>query len=433
MPRDCTASPQWLGINVQSPCHWVSHTMTNKTRNKKTKQKQRRKPTPFADAGAITGQALGSMFSMPYLKGVGKWLGSGIGQIFGSGDYRMMGPAPSYNVLMSDRQIPKFSTGDRTNIVCHREYIGEINGQAPFTNRLYPLNPGVSTTFPWLSTIAKNYSQYRIHGMIFEFRPLVTDFVTGGAPGVVVIATNYNADQPAYKSKVEMENSEYAVSVKPTMNLMHGIECAEKETPLTKLYVRGGAVPAGQDLRSYDLGLTQVVTLGNPSQLLGELWVSYCVEFFKPKMNDDLGGDFLSTNVSRSVFTNAQPLGTIQTQVQGDVIGLSVNALAVNFDGTNIPGIYMVHIIWSGDVASAFVQPIVTLFGGATFSPIMFNNSTSNISTVNGSVNQRVFYTAYVNIPESDFASGLTLGTVGTLPTVNTNVNIYVTKVEDPF
>jgi hypothetical protein len=48
--------------------------MTKK--NKRVQPRKQKKATPFADAGAIAGQALGQMFRAPYLKGVGKWLGS---------------------------------------------------------------------------------------------------------------------------------------------------------------------------------------------------------------------------------------------------------------------------------------------------------------------------------------------------------------------
>jgi len=218
--------------------------MANKTKRKvkigrktiKTKQQTRavaRKPaTPFGDAGAIAGNALGQMFNMPFLKGAGRFLGSGIGSIFGSGDYTLTGAVPEYNVLTNSKQIPQFSTSHATNLVCHREYLGDITGTTTFSNRSYPLNPGNSKTFPWLSTIAQNYQQYKIHGIIFEFRPLITDFVTAGSPGVVVMATNYNANAAPYDTKQEMENSEFAVSVKPTNALIHGVECAKGETVL---------------------------------------------------------------------------------------------------------------------------------------------------------------------------------------------------------
>lgn len=406
--------------------------MRNKNKNKQQQQKSKaRKATPFADAGAIAGGALGSVFQMPYLKGVGKWLGSGIGQIFGSGDYQMVGQAPSYNVLTNDRQIPKFSAGERTNIVCHREYLGDIDGTVGFTNRPFALNPGDNRTFPWLSTVAKNYQQYRIHGMIFEFRPLITDFVTSGAPGVVVFATNYNAADPVFRNKVEMENSEYAVSVKPTNNLIHAIECSPNETTITKLYVRGQAVPPGQDVRLYDLGLTQLASQGNPVQLIGELWVSYCVEFFKPVLPEDIGIDALSQSVSRQVYTNGNPLGTQPLASVGDIPGITVAGTVISFDRTVPSGTYQLSIIWSADTALAVTVPVVTLVAPTFIGyQTIFSPPTNIFETEAGSVVRRVFKTVYFEFNRGDaIANFINIG-AGVLPTGNTNVSIFITKTD---
>lgn len=412
--------------------------MTNKGKQRKVKQNvrpktQKRKPTPFADAGAAAGQGLGKMFNMPILGGIGKWLGSGIGQIFGSGDYQMVGAQPSYNVLTSERQIPKFSNTERTNIVCHREYLGDLTGTAAFNVRSYPINPGMSKTFPWLSTVARSYSQYKVHGMIFEFRPLITDFVTGGAPGVLVIATNYNADRPVYRSKVEMENSEYAVSVKPTGNLMHGIECASNETPMDKLYVRSGAVDPNDDLRLYDLGLTQVATQGNPVQLLGELWVSYCVEFFKPLLAEDLGNNSMSQVITRDGFDNTNVTGVTELSNVGDIPGASFSGNTLYFTNDVPQGVYLMSCIWSADVnVVGLVIPSVPYSSGITGVNYIFNKSTSIFTSENTSTTRRVFLNLYFRLTHVDGTfQSIVFGSGANLPTGNTHFTMTLTKLDD--
>jgi hypothetical protein len=275
-------------------------------------KKPKSKSTPFATSGQIVGKSVGSMFGRAGLgEGIGKWLGSGIGSIFGSGDYTQVGPSPVYNVLTNAKQIPQFTTNAQTNIVCHREYLGDINGTASFNNVAYPLNPGMPQTFPWLSTVAQNYQEYRIHGIVFEFKSLITDFVTSGAPGVVVMSTNYNADVGNYTTKQQMENAEYAVSTKPTTDMIHGIECAPTQTITPQRYIRSGPVPLGQDLRLYDLGTFQFATMSNPVQDLGELWVSYCIEFYKPILPINVGGSVLSSHITRGPsVSGTNPLGS---------------------------------------------------------------------------------------------------------------------------
>jgi hypothetical protein len=393
-----------------------------------------KKQTPFADAGSIIGNRVGSMFGFPHAKGIGRWLGTGIGSIFGSGDYQVVGQEPTYNVLANGNQIPKFSSTRQTNIVSHREYLGDINGTATFTNRLYPINPGSSVTFPWLSTIAQNYQQYKIHGLIFEFRPLITDFVTSGAPGVVVMATNYNADEPLYATKQEMENSEYAVSVKPTNNLMHGVECATNQTVLSELYVRPGGLASNLDLKFTDLGSFQFASQGNPVQLLGELWCSYTIEFFKPILPKDIGGDIKSSVILRTGVTPAFPLGTAQSSIHGDLPGpLTCTSTDLSFVGS--PGnYYLVTLWWTGSVSTAVFMPTLTPSGCVlvnAFRDLGLGFTTSNqISPSAGGVVDRMMLQIVLQStsPGGSAIMSLKLGGAGTYPTGTPEMQLSVTS-----
>jgi hypothetical protein len=376
--------------------------------NAKLKNKKR---TPFGDTGEIIGSSLGTMFGMPGMKGVGKWLGSGIGSIFGSGQYTVTGQSPAYNVL--NGQIPKFSTSHATNIVSHREYLGDITGTAAFTNLSYPLNPGMAQTFPWLSSIAKNYQQYRFHGLIFEFRSLITDFVTGGSPGVIVMTTNYNADDVAFISRQEAENAEYAVATKPTLNQIHMIECAETETANKLYYVRSADLPVGQDKRATDYGLTQFITQNNPVQVMGELWVSYVVELFKPVLdNPNSSANAESYHTYRTGAVAASPLGTVQVTRSG------ITAVIVTGTTVTVPALagarYLMELVWTGGTAStnAFATPTIT---GGTLIPLLANGTLSSIQTTGTLATQSVQTTTF-QVTSTFTPAVLTWAGTGTLP-----------------
>jgi len=318
----------------------------SKMRVSQSKKKNKSKKTPFADTGGIIGSAAGSFFGNSKIgASVGKWLGSGIGSIFGSGDYKTVGSAPKYNILSGS--VPQFASSRATNIVCHREYLGDITGTAAFNNNVYPLNPGIATTFPWLQSVATNYQQYRIHGLVFEFRPLITDFVTNGAPGVIMMSTNYNADLPKYVSKQEMENAEFAVSIKPTQALCHMVECDPHQTPIGELYVRGGPVATNQDLRMYDHGNFQFATSSNPVQNLGELWVTYCVEFYKPTIdlaNGTTGA--MAAHVVRSNVTPTTPVGTA-TLFSAGSLSLTLTPTIITITNATVGVVYNINTIFS--------------------------------------------------------------------------------------
>lgn len=428
-----------LHLDVQSPFHRASHTMINKTKRKpnrgvkpsKTKQPKQKKSTPFGDVGEILGGAVGKMFNLN-LQGPGRWLGSGIGSIFGSGDYTLAGAAPKENVIMNGSQIPKFSTTRATNVVCHREYLRDWTGVNAFSNESFRLNPGDSETFPWLSTIAQNYQEYKFHGLVFEFRSLITDFVTSGAPGVVVMATNYNANEPAYGTKQEMENSEFAVAVKPTLNLMHGVECAVQQTVDPIKYVRRGGADTTGDSRLYDLGTFQFANQGSPNQLLGELWVSYCVEFFKPVLPDTVGGAVDTGLLNTSSITAGGAVGTIQVGRSGNIDIRHLTSTTFQFYA-RANAYYIINYVWQGSVAGVAAYPAISSPALNTVQAFGFPTATFDNFTAppGGTSTLSMEYTqTYRCILANDGPIVVTL-TGGVFPTTTTNCNIIITRIDD--
>lgn len=122
-----------------------------------------------------------------------KWLG--LGMYEGMGRYGK-GSANSL-IKGSSRAPPRFgSVADETGalIVTNREYVGDVFGPEPtarnFKNRVYELNPGIESTFPWLSQIAQNYEEYEFGQLVFEFKSTVNPSVSGdGQMGTIVMAT----------------------------------------------------------------------------------------------------------------------------------------------------------------------------------------------------------------------------------------------------
>jgi len=185
-------------------------------------------------------------------------------------------------------------------VISHREYLRDIStGPIPtagqptlFDNSVFPINPGLAETFPWLSQIAQNFEQYRFTGLIFEYKTLSVDAINSTTInlGAVVLATDYNVLHAPFSTKSQMENYMFCSSGKPSLTITHPVECSPSQTPVDKLYVRGSSSSSfpstGYDLRLYDLGNFQVATVGLPAVAnnIGELWVSYEVEFYKPQL-----------------------------------------------------------------------------------------------------------------------------------------------------
>lgn len=172
--------------------------------------------------------------------------------------------------------------------ISRKEYIQDVLSTTAFANTAFAINPANSALFPWLSNIAVNFQEYKIHGMVMQFRSTsaVALNSTNTALGTVVMATDYNASNPPFPSKSQAENTEYTCTSVPSESLLHGIECDPRQTVLPHLFVSpntDGTVPAGQDIKLYNLGVFNFITQGSQAVAdIGELWVHYDIEFLKP-------------------------------------------------------------------------------------------------------------------------------------------------------
>lgn len=174
------------------------------------------------------------------------------------------------------------SSTSAATTVRHSELVSLINGGFEgIENYTCPLNPGLSSTFPWLSNMAKNWEMYRFLKLQFEFRPR-TGTTT---PGSVVHYIDYDAkDAPpdSYTQAVQMGG---AVSGTPyTRTTMTGNPASMQRAARGKKYVRQLGEEVEGDITLYDAGNHQLVTTGAAAagQSWGELWVHYACEFFNP-------------------------------------------------------------------------------------------------------------------------------------------------------
>lgn len=259
---------------------------------------------------------------------------------------------------MTGSAVPYIKNSRNGVIIRHKEYLGDINPSNAFENTLYPINPGLSKTFPWLSQIADAFQEYEFRGLCFTYKSMSSSSVLAeGANtslGTVMLATEYNASNNGYENKNQMENSEFSNSVKPSQNCRHFIECARSQTPLTRLYVRTGAInTTTDDIKFYDLGIFQIATQGMQNTIdpdvnnsIGELHVSYEIQFFKPIISDvgNVETAYFSAGVesSQTGVTHVSPFGPVTLPLTGSSdIGVCANGNTFAFAPHIDSGYYM--------------------------------------------------------------------------------------------
>lgn len=243
------------------------------------------KKLPDVKAGfGKLGSRLGGAFGLGDL---GKTVGQGAASLFGFGDYHVVSNSLMKSVDHSLAIVPKFGANGNNGVrVREREYLGDVVSGAAntFTNLSYPITPGSTLTFPWLSTVANQFDQWEPNGIVFEFVATSSDF-NGSAQGLgtVIMATDYDVLDAPYPNKISMGNSDYSSSCKPSANQMHGVECDPKQRPYTLLY----NCPVTRPIANNNtLGNFQIATAGVSAAkvTLGELWVSYDITFYKKQL-----------------------------------------------------------------------------------------------------------------------------------------------------
>ncbi len=350
----------WLIRKLLSLKKLIKKTFQKKQKNKSSGQ---RKPKGSLGRSLLTagGTALGSLLG-PSGAAVGSQVGNFLATMLGAGDYKVQENSllKQSSVMAGTTGVPTFHSGKRSTRIVHREYLMDITGSTNFSLQSFNLNPGLETTFPWLAQVSNNFQAYKFHGLVFEFWSTSADALNNvnTALGTVIMGTNYNAARANFVNKAEMEQYEFSCSSKPSMSLIHPVECAPGEAPLDELYIRTGALPAGEVIQFYDLGKFQLATVGMQAAAnIGELWVSYDVELYKPRI-DPAGaypGEFTRINNGPYVAA-ANILGSIQTNPIGN-LGVTITSTNVGWDTLNFPssitgGSYFVMVTWQGTAAA---------------------------------------------------------------------------------
>lgn len=251
----------------------------------------------YQSIGRNIGRTIGGAFGNRGLgSAIGHVAGSAASMFLGNGEYtsnQLVSSGESMQTPMSG-VIMNDETGDF--ILSHREYISDVYGPSTgaFTNQSYRVNPGLETTFPWLSQIAANFEEYQFDKLLFIYRATISESTVGsGQAGTIVMATDYNAAHQPFADKQLMMEYHGAASGKVTDNHVHGVECDPGKVPSGMRYIRGNSIPAGEDPKTYDVGTFQFAIQNIPTAFfnscIGELWVEYTVRLSKPKYYTNRG------------------------------------------------------------------------------------------------------------------------------------------------
>jgi hypothetical protein len=402
------------------------------------KPKKKKDQMAYSAGRKVTGRDIGAS--------MGGWMGGlaqkAIQTIMGQGDYTVTNNT-LFNGMVRSSGPPKFvEQSPGCTVVRHREYIQDVtsNGSG-FAITTLPINPTSPLTFPWLNNIANNFESYKFNGLIFEF---VTNSATAVAStntalGTVILATQYNIDDPSFVSKLQMEQYEYAVSTVPSESCIHPVECKRDSGVLEYLYTYIGG---SGDPRFSTFGNFSVATVGQQATSnIGELWVSYDITLCKSRLTPfpsvyQFHSSFVGTGASNSmgyssntnIFappTASQSLGlannlalTLGTTANGNP-----NSLLFPFDAV---GTFMVVINSFCNGGTTPGWSAMSAFSGAQMANLLPTSTApdtaSNAQTPNnGNLSATLTSTAFVKVLPGNSSSSIPTLLLGTTWPVTTN------------
>jgi hypothetical protein len=356
----------------------------------------------------------------------------GLKNVFGSGDYRT-------NSLIKGGMNSSPSFGPPTSTFRRRECLGSITTSPTardFQIQKFRVNPGLASTFPWLSGIANNYESYRPRSMIFEYIPTSGMSVSSGdtSLGSVTMAAQYNPFASDPTSLVQIQGYNNAVAFAPYENAAAGVECLANKRQADTLLIRNANV-AGVTLNTgydtlFDLCEFFIATDGfqAASVVIGQLWVTYEIILSNPIVPISLPFNTgfqisasTTTNSATNLFASAYSLkqwGSDQSVVP------ATNTITI----PNFPvGRYWIElfVVWGAAITNP--NPQIGLNSGPW-------NSVESLGAPQASlVNVTNYWGAVVaDVIKSQDSMSIVLSQLGS-PSNIVRYDIIVTRVPDTF
>jgi len=213
-----------------------------------------------------------------------------------------------------------FRSGNDTCRIVHRELLASVVGSTAFAiARAIALNPGLSASFPWLSTQAQSWERYRFNRLRFCYYTR-----TGtGIPGSFMMAPDYDAADAAPVSESIASSYTDCEEDAPWKDITCNLPSRSLMGDMKEKTIRTGPLAPNQDIKTYDAGNLFACTVDGTAVGWGKLWVEYDITLFHPQVP---AGGFQASGTLRSTLGTASPaafFGGVDEQQATGPIGMS--------------------------------------------------------------------------------------------------------------
>jgi len=357
--------------------------------------------------------------------------GGNIGsRLFGYGAYTQV----DAEKILASRVPDMHATLDRGVRIAHHEFLGDVTSNTAFTVTQYSLNPGINTTFPWLSSVAQAFQEYELNGCVFYFKSTSANALnsTNTALGQIIGAVQFNPYQPAPANKIEMLGLSGAADGKPSESNLYAVECKADMVVFRSKLIRTSAV--SDDLAKYDHGNFYLGAAGSQANaIVGELHIVYDVLLKKPKLwNSGPSVGWYSHIASWTGVSNTTPLG-VSNAIVKDNLGITTSGQTVTIPATVVTTgtRYEIQASWTGSGAVGVVPPVITCTNCTNVNTYWtWNNGVSYalISPQSGASASSATVRMVVQVIASNTPIVVSFGLAGTLPTGTPAMDLIITE-----
>jgi len=266
------------------------------------------------------------------------------------------GVAASYATGMSTGQPVIIRTRDDSVVIKHRELVSIVAGTVNFTSTTIPIQPGLSGSFPWLSTQTPAWEKYR-------FRKLRATYYTRtgtSTPGSMMLVPDYDSADAPPTSALSASAFHGTADDAPWKTITLNFDMKRSR----ELFIRNGPLAVNLDIKTYDFAVMFLCTADGTAVNWGKVYLEYEIELINPQVlaaGAGLGGTI--TNGGGSV-TPTSIFGLIPTIVNGSYIQSCTSAGVITLTNLTIGAEYWVSNSMAGTVitiVNTFLTSGVTL------------------------------------------------------------------------
>jgi len=304
-----------------------------------------------------------------------------------------------------------YANNKHSCVVSESEYIGElISGTGTpsiFASSVFPIQPGSTLTFPWLSKQAPQWEFYTFEYLEFFFKREVSEFATAGTTGKVILMADFDASDGPPLSKISMEDTDPHADGMPCQNISLVLDPKGLHPGGVKKYVRPGGLLGNSDIKTFDAGNMYFASLGiaAAATAVGELHVKYRVRFEKPVLGTTAFGAPANNTVALFQLTAGTTAATGVQFVFGgsgvawalDITTPSSLGIVCNSGVFSVPsGNWNVDLVMTqnSSVSDNVVSTMNYTLGGQTQNPALTATSQNTLNATTTTIVFNVFMPA---------------------------------------